>query len=70
MPHTRKKTSQERASQKSAKRLRNSMIKREKRANEAAAKTLRSMKKNGNNAVRTLRSMKNSKYKNNNFKFR
>ena len=67
-----KKTSQERASQKTAKRLRNMLIKREKRSNARAAEILRSIKKRGNynNAVRTLRNIKNSKYNNNNFKFR
>jgi len=61
-----KKTSEERESQKTAKRLRNRNLKRDKRAYEhihISAKTLQRMKHNGNNkrtsnAAKTLRSMK------------
>lgn len=71
-----KKTTPERAAQKTAKRLRNTMLKREKRAYARihnSAKTLHRMKHNGNNkrssnAAKTLHRMKNTN--NNNFKFR
>ena len=61
-----KKTNEERAIQKTAKRERNTMLKREKRAYARihnSAKTLHRMKHNGNNkrssnAAKTLRSMK------------